>query len=64
MTADIDVVPKHRSHAWLWVVLAIIVIALIIWAIAGHSHTTTRLPRAHPGVLAHMTVTGLPAPVA
>jgi len=41
--ADIDVVPKHRSNTWLWIVLAIIVIALIIWAFAGRSHTTTEL---------------------
>jgi len=33
--ANIDVVPKQRSHAWLWIVLAIIVIAAVIWAIGG-----------------------------
>jgi hypothetical protein len=46
MMADIDVVPKHRSNLWLWIVLAIIVIALIIWAVAGRSHTTTGLRQA------------------
>jgi len=34
--AEIDLVPKHRSRVWPWVVLVIaIIIALIIWAFAG-----------------------------
>lgn len=33
--ADIDIVPKHRSRAWLWVILAIIVIAIIWFALAS-----------------------------
>jgi hypothetical protein len=33
--ADIDVVPKRRSYTWLWVLLAVIVIAALIWAFAG-----------------------------
>jgi hypothetical protein len=31
--ADIDVVPKRRSNALVWVIAAIIV-AVIVWAIA------------------------------
>jgi hypothetical protein len=38
--ADIDVVPKGRSHVWLWVVLAIVIALIIIWALAGGSTTT------------------------
>jgi hypothetical protein len=33
--ADIDIVPKHRSRTWLWIVLAIIVIAIIWFALAS-----------------------------
>jgi hypothetical protein len=32
--ADIDVVPKGKSHTWLWV-LGIIALALILWAVMG-----------------------------
>ncbi len=39
--ADIDVVPKHRSNVWLWIVLAIIVIAVIFWAFRGAGTRTT-----------------------
>jgi len=41
--ADIDVVPKHRTNTWLWIVLAIIVIAILIWAFARRPHTTAQL---------------------
>jgi bacteriorhodopsin len=33
--ADIDVVPKHRHYTWLWVLLAVIVIAAVILLFAG-----------------------------
>ncbi len=33
--ADIDIVPKHRNYTWLWVILAIIIIAIVWFAIAG-----------------------------
>jgi len=38
--ADIDVVPKHRSNTWVWIVLALVVAAILIWAFAGHSTRT------------------------
>ena len=50
--ADIDVVPKHRSNAWLWIVLAIVVIALLIWAFAGRTHTAAELQSAPGAVMA------------
>ncbi len=50
--ADIDVVPKHRSYTWLWIVIAIVVLALIIWALAGRSHSTAQWPLTAPGMLA------------
>ncbi len=56
--ADIDVVPKHRSHAWIWIVIAII-IALLIWAFAAHhaSNATGQL-HVHPGFLAYLSANG------
>jgi hypothetical protein len=38
--ADIDVVPKRRSSAWLWIAIAI-VIAVILWMLLG-TGTATR----------------------
>ncbi len=33
--ADIDIVPKHRSNLnWLWIVIAIAIIAFLVWRIA------------------------------
>jgi hypothetical protein len=29
--ADIDIVPKRRSSTWLWVLVAAVVVALLIW---------------------------------
>ncbi len=60
--ADIDVVPKHRSNVWLWIVLAIIVLALIIWAIAGRAHTTAELRQVLSNLAQlHTTRFALPA---
>jgi hypothetical protein len=33
--ADIDIVPKRRSSTWMWVLLAAIIVALIVWMMAG-----------------------------
>jgi bacteriorhodopsin len=41
--ADIDVVPKHHSNAWLWIVLAIVVIAALFWAFAGRTRAAAQL---------------------
>ncbi len=37
--ADIDVVPRRRSHVWVWVILAIIVLAILWWAMNGRHST-------------------------
>lgn len=52
--ADIDVVPKHHSNLWLWIVLAIVVLAILFWAFAGRTHAAARLNRA-PGELVPIT---------
>ncbi len=35
--ADIDVVPKRRSLTWLWILAAIVIVALILWALMGNN---------------------------
>jgi hypothetical protein len=35
MMADIDVVPKHRSTAWVWIVISAIVVLALWWIVAG-----------------------------
>jgi bacteriorhodopsin len=35
--ADIDVVPKRRTSMWLWVILAIVVIAILWMAMGSRS---------------------------
>ena len=40
--ADIDVVPKNKSMAWVWWVVAIVVIlAVLWWAFGGRSANQT-----------------------
>jgi hypothetical protein len=33
--ADIDIVPKQRSYTWLWILLALVILAVLWWAFAG-----------------------------
>ena len=33
--ADIDIVPKERSYTWLWVLLALAIIGVLWYALAG-----------------------------
>lgn len=39
--ADIDIVPKQRSYTWLWIVLALVILAVLWWAFAGGDEVTT-----------------------
>lgn len=39
--ADINVVPKKRTSAWVWIVVAIVV-ALIVWAVLAGSNAPTQ----------------------
>jgi IS1 family transposase len=54
--ADIDVVPKHRSNVWLWIVLAVIAVAVVAWALSARSPSTGQLFQAEPEHLAHLNV--------
>jgi hypothetical protein len=29
--ADIDIVPKRRTGSWVWILVAVVVLALILW---------------------------------
>jgi hypothetical protein len=47
--ADIDIVPKRRSgNLWLWIVIAIIVVAAL-WFALGRSGRTARVGLLHQG---------------
>lgn len=60
--ADIDVVPKHHSNAWLWIVLAIATVALLFWAVAGRTRAAAQLNSAPDGtVLAMTSIDRMPA---
>jgi bacteriorhodopsin len=41
--ADLDVVPKHRSNlTWLWILIALVVIAALWFAFSGRTSQPTR----------------------
>jgi len=46
--ADIDVVPKRRTSTWIWIILAIVVVA-ILWMALGSRPATTRTGRVIGG---------------
>jgi hypothetical protein len=55
--ADIDVVPKQRSNTWVWVLLAIALIAVLIWAFMTRTPAATQqIPASAPTVAALMDV--------
>jgi hypothetical protein len=42
--ADIDVVPKRSSHLWMWIIIAVVLLA-IIWAVVGSRRANTSSPQ-------------------
>jgi hypothetical protein len=54
--ADIDIVPKRNSMTWVWVLLAIVLVAFLVWAMMGRGdapgsgslHPDGRSPGAAP----------------
>jgi bacteriorhodopsin len=54
--ADIDVVPKRKSNVWLWVLIALVVIA-VLWMVFGRSQApaTGQLFEQTPATLASVT---------
>jgi hypothetical protein len=57
--ADIDVVPKQRSNTWLWILLAIIAVAILVWLFAARPHTTTQLRQGQPALVTQTLVDGV-----
>ena len=45
--ADIDIVPKHRSYTWLWVLLALVVVAVLWYVLAGGGADQPDVPGVH-----------------
>jgi len=45
--ADIDVVPKRGTKTWVWIVLALVVIA-ILWMVLGRRSPSTSGRLANP----------------
>jgi hypothetical protein len=60
--ADIDIVPKRRSgNLWLWIIIAIIVVAAL-WFALGRSGRTSRvgsLDGGAPAATAQLAVPGV-----
>jgi bacteriorhodopsin len=63
--AEIDIVPKHRSPAWVWIVIALVVIALAYWFFTRQPNRTTGRLSPAPTVHASLGSARLPSlPVA
>jgi hypothetical protein len=56
--ADIDIVPKHRSRTWLWVLLAIAAVLVVMWLITsgGTAPRTGAREKVPAGSAAHALV--------
>lgn len=37
--ADIDIVPKHRSNMWLWIVIALVIVAALWFALGNRGRS-------------------------
>ncbi|HEX7072054.1 MAG TPA: hypothetical protein VF190_14670 [Rhodothermales bacterium] len=60
--ADIDVVPKHRSNAWLWWVIAIVILLLILWWAFSSTTPATPTTSLHHGATALTAALSVPLP--
>lgn len=45
--ANLDVVPKRRMAAWVWIVLAIVIVA-VLWLMLGRSSSPQTGSRVRP----------------
>jgi len=43
--ADIDIVPKHSSRAWVWVIVVLALIAVAFWFMNRQPTRSTRADR-------------------
>lgn len=59
--ADIDIVPKERSYTWLWIVLALVILAVVWYALAGGNNQDVGSLGGEAGALASSTLAVQPA---
>ncbi len=45
--ADIDIVPKERSYTWLWIVLALVILGVLWYVLAGGGEQPAGVPGSH-----------------
>jgi len=45
--ADIDIVPKERSYTWLWIVLALVILGVLWYVLAGPGNQPDVVPGSH-----------------
>ena len=51
--ADIDVVPKGRTTTWLWILLALVIVAALLMAVfAGRADASAMLQQFDPTIQA------------
>lgn len=62
--ADIDVVPKRRTNTWVWIVLAIVVIAVLFWMFGSRARSTAARTSVPPAVAAVLSPAGSGVPIA
>jgi len=58
--ADIDIVPKRRTGSWVWILVAVVVLALILWMMMsrGNAGRSGALDRSgvHGGAVQAATI--------
>jgi hypothetical protein len=59
--ADIDVVPKHGGHVWLWVVLIAVAFVLLFWVFRGRTNSAASIERLGSPEVAHAPLTDSPS---
>jgi Na+/proline symporter len=58
--ADIDVVPKRRTNAWVWILLALVVLTVLtMLVIAGRADASTTVQQ--PDRTIHPAMSNVPA---
>ena len=45
--ADIDIVPKERSYTWLWIVLALVILGVLWYVLAGRGDQPAGVPGSY-----------------
>lgn len=59
--ADIDIVPKRGTSVWLWVILALLVLAVLWWFMSGEPAPSVQLDTGPAGMIAAIAAELVPA---